>query len=266
MIQCRIRSAVIAAVSAMLLLLAFPALAPADDAAVKGREMLGKWSDAVVSLKLVLRTRMSSEGKEVEQEEHASTAMATVIDPSGLLVTSLSTVDPSHMMEAMSEEEPGFKMETEIRDIKICLADGKEIPAKILLRDKDLDLAYLRPTDKLASPLTAVDLADSAKPGILDEILLLSRLGEVVNRAPTASLDRILAVVEKPRTLYVPGLMTMVAGVGCPVFTLDGKIVGLLVIRSMPGAAGSSDTGYGNAMPVIIPAADVIQGARQVPQ
>ena len=41
-------------------------------------------------------------------------------------------------------------METEVNDIKILLEDGAEVPAEIVLRDKDLDLAFIRPKAKPA--------------------------------------------------------------------------------------------------------------------
>jgi len=249
--------------AALMVCLALPTLARADDAATKGRQTMSQWADAVVSLKIVAKMRMSAKGREMQEEEQANEAKATVIDPSGLMVASLSDVDPSRMVEMRMQEDPDFKVEANITDLKIRLADGKEIPAKIVLRDKDLDLAYVRPKEKLPAPLPAVDLSNAAKPQVLDEIVVLGRLGEAVNRAPSASLDRILAIVEKPRTLYVPGITTMMAGLGCPVFTLDGKVVGLLVMRSIPRGAGGSGSPYGDNMPVIIPAADVLEGVKQ---
>src|SRR2546422_4160959 len=36
--------------------------------------------------------------------------------------------------------------------------DGTEIPAEIVLRDRDLDLAFIRPKTKPANPMPAVDL------------------------------------------------------------------------------------------------------------
>jgi len=242
--------------------LALPTLARADESATKGREVVAKWADAVVSLKMVVKIRMSSKGREMNQEEQSNEAKATVIDPSGLVVASLSDVDPSRMMEDRMGEDADFKMEADLTDLKIRLADGKEIPAQIVLRDKDLDLAYVRPKEKLAAPLIAVNFTDAAKPAVLDEILVLSRLGEAVNRAPSASLDRIAAVIEKPRRLYVPGLTTMMAGLGCPAFDLDGKAVGILVLRTIPRGAGSSER-EGDTMPVIVPASDVMEGAKQ---
>ena len=48
--------------------------------------------------------------------------------------------------------------------MKILLDDGTEVPAEIVLRDKDLDLAFIRPKAKPASPMTSVDLTKSGPP------------------------------------------------------------------------------------------------------
>jgi hypothetical protein len=248
---------------ALAICLAFAATARGDEAAAKGRQVMEKWSKAVVSLRMVVKMRMSTEGREMEEEQQANEAKATVLDPSGLVVASLSDVDPSHLMQMSMAGESDFKMETELTDLKIRLDDGKEIPAKIVLRDKELDLVYVRPTEAPEAALPAVDFSAATQPGVLDEIIVLGRMGEAANLAPSASLDRILAVVEKPRTFYVPGLPTMMAGLGCPVFTLDGQAVGLVVVRSIPSEAGGYESRRGNTMAVVIPAADVTQGAGQ---
>jgi len=248
---------------AALLCPAIPTAARADDAADQGRQIMTKCADAVVTLKMVLKTRMASEGREMNEDEDTNETKGTVIDASGLVVASLTDVDPSHVIAMRMQDNPDFTMEIEVTDLKIRLASGKEIPAQIVLRDKDLDLVYIRPTEKPEAPLAAVDLADSAEAGVLDEILVLSRMSEAANLVPSASLDRVLAVVEKPRRLYVPGLPTMMAGLGCPVFALDGHVIGIVVVRSIPQHAGGSDSPYGDSMPVIIPAADVTEGAKQ---
>ena len=62
----------------------------------------------------------------------------------------------------------------------------------------------------------------------------------------------------------MPGVAAMMAGLGCPVFALDGKPVGVLVLRSLPQQARSAGNPGAEAMPVIIPAADVMEGKKQI--
>src|SRR5260221_14397596 len=74
-------------------------LALADDAANAGRKVLSRYQDAVVTVKLVVSLSMSL-GARDQQSESKTEAVGTVIDPSGLTVISLSTIDPSAMMKA----------------------------------------------------------------------------------------------------------------------------------------------------------------------
>ena len=79
-----------------------------------------------------------------------------MVDPSGLTVLALSACDPSEMYQRMmGEDYPRTSVETEVTDMKILLDDGTELPAEIVLRDKDLDLAFIRPKTKPASPMAA---------------------------------------------------------------------------------------------------------------
>src|SRR5215471_3306013 len=131
-------------------------VARADDIAEKGRAILAKNQHAVVTVQLVLKSKFSVPGAGGQTTESRSDATGTVIDPSGLTVLSLTATDPGtmiqNMMGGMGEEDMKFKMETELSDLKILLDDGTEIPAEVVLRDKDLDLAFIRPKSKLATP------------------------------------------------------------------------------------------------------------------
>jgi S1-C subfamily serine protease len=247
------------AVFALLALTTAPSFS--DQAALAGRGIIAKSADAVVTISVVAKTRMISEGESYEEEE-TNEAIATIIDPSGLAVTSLSEVDPTHIWDTLMEEESDMQLQSEVTSVKLRLADGKEIPSKVVLRDRDLDLAFLRPLEKPAASLTAVDFTNSAEPALLDEVVILDRLGEIANRVPAISIDRIEAVVHKPRTFYIAGLYSISSGApGCPVFSLDGRIIGVAVLRLIPPQArGSSDE---EMMHIILPAADVLETAKQ---
>jgi len=262
----RLSNSWLARCSAFLVCLASPLFAaaeavPSPDAGAAARQISGKWGDAVVTVRMLVKMRMVMEGKEMDEEERTSQLSATVIDPAGLAVCSLSEADPSHALESVMQPDFDYRFETEVVDVKIVLASGKDLPARVVLRDKDLDLAFVRPTDPPDEPLPAVDLTESASPQLLDQLVILGRLGEVANRAHSVSLDRIQAIVTKPRTAYVTGLNAWVAGLGCPAFTLDGKVVGILVLRLVPSASvtGDDDT----SLPILLPAADILKAAQQ---
>lgn len=242
-----------------------PAAAQADQQGAAARAVSAASGNAVIQIRLVIRYRFVSAGEEASEEEGTSEATGTVIDPSGLAVCALSDVDPSHRMKMMGEEDEDFKLQADVMSVHYVLGEGKEIPAKIVLRDQDLDLAFIRPTETQAEPLKAVDLTQAASPQVMDELVVLGRLGEAANRAPYVAMDRVTAIVTKPRTLYIAGISTWVAGLGIPAFTLDGKVVGITVMRSIPTAAGSSESGSATSMPVLLPAADVLKVSKQAP-
>ncbi len=236
--------------------------ASADELATTGRQIIAKWQDAIVSVQLVVKTTVTYEGEQSPPEEQKVEANAVVIDPSGLVVTALSGISPDESIaDYMGEEADKYKISTEVADVKILMGGGQEIPATVVLRDKELDLAFIRPTTKPEKPMTAVDLAKGSKPGVLDQVLGLARQGMVASRAISASFDRIETVVEKPRFFSIPdqGL-----DMGASVFTLDAGFAGLVVLRQLPAAAGNTDW-YSNSVQIIIPAADIQEAAKQAP-
>jgi S1-C subfamily serine protease len=162
-------------------------------------------------------------------------------------------------------------METELSDIKILLEDGSELPSEVVLRDKDMDLAFIRPKAKVASPMTALDLTQSGKAEILDQVIALNRLGNAAGRAYSASVERISAIVQRPRLFYVPDSSMTTTTMGAPAFTLEGKPLGLFLMRSLKGRGGGGG-GMGmfnfqseNVAAIILPCDDVLKAVKQVP-
>jgi S1-C subfamily serine protease len=245
--------------------------ARAQDARVAARAVVTKWQQAIVNVRVVLKTRMSMGGREMQSADDSVDAVGTVIDPSGLTVMSLGSLNPGAMMNKIvgasaNGGENRVEISSEPTDLKIRLSDGRELPAKIVLRDEDLDLAFIRPTARPASPLVAIDLAESMKPVLLEQVVVLSRLGRVGGWASSAALADISAVIERPRTFYVLGGAP--ASMGTPAFTAGGKLVGLLTLRQVDPGRSSMFSMMGGAealglLPVILPAADVLEIAKQ---
>jgi S1-C subfamily serine protease len=258
---------VVAAVSVLL-----TGTMSAQDERAAARELVKKWQDAVINVRVVLKMRVSMGGREMQAMDDSVDAVGTVIDASGLTVLSLGALNPGAMMNKVMgaagggvPERPEFGSEP--TDLKLRLADGREIPAKIVLRDEDLDLAFVKPAAKQEKPFVAVNLADAGRPAMLDQVIVLSRLGRVGGWTPAASFQNIASVIEKPRTFFVTEAAAMNA-LGVPAFLLNGKVVGLLTMRSVdagrPGmfAMMGGTEGLG-LLPVILPAADVLEIAKQ---
>lgn len=257
---------------AWCLLLPRPA-AHADDFAEKGRTVFNKYQHSVVTVEIVLKSKFSMAGAGGQQSESRQDVTGTVVDPTGLTVLSLSATDPGQMMQnlmgGMSDDDSKFKVETELSDLKILLEDGTEAPAEVVLRDKDLDLAFIRPKTKLNAPLPALDLSNSSKAELLDPVIALNRLGTVAGRAYAASEERISAIVERPRRFYIPATSTTTTTLGAPAFTMDGKVLGLFVIRTQKGHGGGGMSMFNaqreNVTGIIVPAEDILKAVKQVP-
>ncbi len=253
-----------------VLLILSAAAVSADEIGTSGRQVITKWQSAVVTVQVVVKTTMSMGSDMSDKKEDKVECTGAVINPSGLTVVALSAVNPAEAVSRIYRDMSDMKIASDITDVKLLLPDGQSLPAAIVLRDKDLDLAFIRPKQKPASPLASVDLSKASAPQALDETITLYRLGTVGSRAIAACVDRVQAVIEKPRTLYSQGLDTMAASLGAPVFAMDGNPIGILIMRTLPSGASSSSSwssGIGGTgmMYVVLPAGDVAEAAKQAP-
>ena len=223
--------------------------ASADDAAERGRAILAERGSAVVTVVSVLS--VSYGGREDEQEIEGN---GTVIDPSGLTVLSLGALEPMRVLE--KTRGANEKVTSKIVSLKILFDDDEEIPAEVVLRDDDLDLAFVRPVKSADRAFPCVDLADSGTPELLDEIVILARLGKVVRRAPSVMIERVETVMSKPRDFFLVGSHLSKAVLCSPAFTMDGKFIGIGVYRAIKGQ--SVVVGF-------VCAEDIAESAEQVP-
>lgn len=232
----------------------------------KARAIYEKQQRAVVTVQLVIKQKFSFGGGGGEDSEHKAEITGTIISPDGLTVVSLAETDPSAMFSNFMPEDSdsGFKVESAVSDVKILL-DEKEIDAGIVLRDKDLDLAFVRPKAKPEAALPFIDLAEPGTVQLLDRVVTINRLGKVANRTASLSFETIEAVVSKPRTFYFPGSAATMTGTGSPAFTLEGKPLGVFVTRTITGKGGGSFDMDGSHAVVILPVADIVEGASQAP-
>lgn len=241
----------------------------ASDFTSNARAVFEKHKETVVTVQIVIKSTVNMSGRQ-QSNESRQDVTGTVIDPSGLVVLSLSVTDPGQFMQSLMGDDPNrLKVETEITDMKLLLPDGTEVPAEIVLRDKDLDLAFARPKTKLAAPLATLNLSKSGKADVLDEVLSINRLGRAAGRSYAASVERISAVMQRPRMLYVPMGGVTTTALGSPALLADGKVLGIFLVRGTRDAEGSSaglGSQPGNVTAVIIPAEQVLKAASQAPQ
>jgi molybdopterin biosynthesis enzyme MoaB len=100
----------------------------AQDQRAAMRETAQKWQAAIVNVRVSLKVRMSMGGREVQSMDDTVEAVATVIDPGGLTVMSLSSLDPGAMMSKLiggaAQGDQKMTIESEPSDVRIRLADG----------------------------------------------------------------------------------------------------------------------------------------------
>lgn len=258
------RSAIFAVFTLTCSLAGTAAVSRADEIASSGRDIFNKHHNAVVTVEVVQKMSFTAPGQPSQSNESKADITGSVVDPSGLTVVALSACDPSdYYRRTMGERYDQYKFDTEVSEIKILLDDGTEIPSEIVLRDKDLDLAFIRPKSKPASPMAAIDLSQSAPAQIFDQVITLNRLGRASGRTYSASVERICAVIQKPRTFYIPDISPTSTSFGSPAFSLDGKVIGVLVLRTVNSTGENARENLSAA--IILPAADILKGVVQAP-
>lgn len=259
-----------------LALAATTAFATASTAELRetGKKLSETHKEAVVWLSVLAKTSMGAEGEVPAQikaalagqdKEEKSETTGTVIDASGLIVTALGGLDKSSMVDGQSVNTPmgeiKLKASSEIKEIKVIMADGSEVPADLVMKDEDLGLAFVKvrsdSEEAKGVEFKAIDLADSAPGALLDECIALGRLDEALNREPSLLTSEISGMTVRPRMFY----RVSTDAIGCPVFLANGKLLGISVLRQPKGAAGRN--GQIQVSPVILPAADVAKIAAQ---
>lgn len=232
------------------------------------RKTLKAYDKAIVSLSAVIKTETGGRGGSHEQKTQCAGA---IIDPSGLAVTSLINLNPEGLFKLRIGRMAGAPPNVECRaqGVKYRLTDGTELPARIVLKDEDLDLAFLAPIKPLDAQVRAkiavipLDNA-AAQVEVLEPTILVERSGPGMNYTPILGLGRVTAVLSTPRACYLSSGGTL----GLPAFNRDGKIIGIFC-RCI-SADGGEPSNLGEMMAtlfattrLILPAADI---AKLVPE
>lgn len=266
------RSAILAA--ALMLLAASATATSAQTAEDRGaaRALLAKRAAAVITVRATIKMRGMPGPGGGDAIEDTITANAVVLDGTGLAVTALSQLDPSDMFKRVMSGVPGapqMELSVEQSNIRMRLDGGQEVPARIVLRDRDLDLVFLRPAEAPASPMVSVDMTAPGTAQAADLVFVLQRFGEMTGWKAGVSFGSVQAVVDKPRTLYIVAAPSVNGGgLGSPVFDTGGRFLGLIVMRSQSAGRmsmfammqGSEGAGI---LPVVLPVEEIVELAKQ---
>jgi len=257
---------------------ALPALALPADPPPSGADLgkvLADRAAAVVTVQVVVQIKMGGEmGSQMgEKQEFQTEASCVVIDPNGLVLCSNTLL--GGYMSLIQRVMGGSKMEMTATptQLKVLFADeAKPLEAKLLVRDTDLDLAWLQVKAPEGKKFAYVDLARSATPKVGDPFVAIRRLDKFFDRTATVYEGRIGGTVKKPRTLYVP-TATAESSLGLPALSPTGEVLGILVLQ-FPDEAGDLDAGPFGRLETsarvqdlirgfILPAADVVKATKR---
>jgi hypothetical protein len=234
-----------------------PARALSEAEAAAGRALAARYADMIVNVEVVATIKITTGERSLAPQEARFDPNGTVISPTGLTVTALSQIDPRSNLESMIRTRaPGQHVEigdTEYKEVKLRRADGTEVPARVVLKDVDLDLAFIAPTEDPAGdrkPFAYVDLDQAATATVLGDYFVVTRAPKTLQRVPLVQSATLEGIDAKPRLFYIVGGIAL----GCPVFDGQGRTLGLGLNYFVNGRA----TG-----PIVMPAADVAEEARQ---
>ena len=227
------------------------------------RKVFDQHKESIVKVTGVAQIRLSAParpGLNLPEREDKVRADGTIVDANGLVVASLSAIDPSRLIDGREGNSPMGPIKVDasatLKELEIILGDGTEIPATLVFKDADLDLAFVRPKadapEAKAATFDPIDLADAGTSQVADYTVSVTRLEDLFNNAAAMMPGQLSAVIERPRPFY---LGTNVVR-GCPMFTLDGKLLGIGVVRM------SKTQGQGMAL---VPAAEVRKVMAQIP-
>ncbi len=201
----------------------------------------------VVSIKFVLKMEFGGFGDGENEQE----VQGLMVDPTGLVL--VSNTQFGGFLGMMQQFSGGSNLHASMKPEKIRVLVGEDtvgVEAKLIARDTELDLAWVRIDQPPAQPYDALDLSASVEARVGQLLFTVAHADRFFDRTPVVAELRIAGVARKPRPLLLPGGGgaggggMFGGGGGGAVYTAEGRPVGVMVMQ-MPsredGDGGRND-------------------------
>lgn len=209
---------------------------------VQARSLLKKYTPTLVVITVKGKIATTTTGDPLPAKDQQRRTLGITIADNGLIVVSNSAID-SAVGLAGQKAQVGDKVvtiqsaKTEFTDIQISYGDKTLLHGKVVRQDVGADVAFILPDRAEAKAMKKkfqkVDLSKfAAAAAEADQVVGLSRSSSVFGYMPTLIMGRITGVFKGDRTYFVN---TAGNSQGMPIFTLDGKPVGITVVRIVDG-------------------------------
>jgi len=209
---------------------------------VKARKLMEQYKGSlvVVTAKGLLKAKTS--GEPLPDRDQQRRTLGVTVGDDGLVVVSNSAIDAAVGLQGqqaqMNDKVVTIQSATtEFSDVEISYGDTTLLHGKVVRQDVEADVAFILPdaaeVKALNKKFEKVDLSQFAATAEPAEMVVgLSRSSAVYGYMPTLVMGRITGVFKGERTFFVTDAGT---AQGVPVFTLDGKPVGVTVVRIIEG-------------------------------
>lgn len=194
----------------------------------------------------ILKSLVAIEMRGQEQEVKIETP-AVVLDGSGLMVAP----NPEELFGNLPQ---GANLAA--KSFRLILAEGREVEAKVVGRDADFGLLFLRLDGKEGPAPAPVAVVHKDALQLGDPLFLLRRLSSA-HPEPICQESRVTSVVQKPRLMY---MVSDSPGPCSVALTPAGELVGLTVVVKEQDA----ESGRKNQLMVVLPIAQVQEAAKGI--
>ncbi len=235
------------------ILFLFSGVSFSDEVAEKGRQVYDSFAKAVVTVRASINVSISD-----NEEESISQCTGMLVEPRGVAILALSSLDPSMLLDSEIRKNVMIR----INYVKMLFKDDKEVNAEVLLQDKDRDIMVIRAKEELPEDVVVVSLSEEniSEARLLDPLVMFMQMGKIARRTHSASIVRVEGIVDQPFMFYLVDQGKALDVVSSPFFTLDGKFVGLGVVRVVEGWKDQVES---NSMVIVLPANQIVSVVKE---